>query len=179
MGSGYRGESGVTGVGKVRPRRSEAGAASAASARNPIRYISSARDVAEGPMKSSRRTEKGKHMRARAERAVLREDATRLLDELGATALEVAASLYSYGCKGRPSSGGDHPVARYLHAVVGTDSRVRRIKVTKGWLALETHRGRRATIWLRLPDSVREFTLMVDRARLREASEIPYEGNQA
>jgi hypothetical protein len=130
-------------------------------------------------MKSSRRTEKGKHMRARADRAVLREDATRLLDELGATALEVAASLYSFGVKARPSTAGDHPVARYLHAVVGAHSRVRRIKVTRGWLALETHRRRRPTNWLRLPDPVRELTLTVERARLREASEIPYDGNPA
>jgi hypothetical protein len=130
-------------------------------------------------MKSSRRTEKGKHMRARAERGVLRENATRLLDELGGTALEVAASLYSFGVNARPSSSGVHPVARYLHAVVGADSRVRRIKVTRGWLALETHRRRRATIWLRLPDPVREFTSMVDRARPREVSEIPHEGDQA
>ena len=115
-------------------------------------------------------------MRVRAERAVLREDATRLLDELGATALEVAASLYSLGVKACPSSAGDPPVARYLHAVVGADSRVRRMKVTRGWLALETHRRRRATIWVRLPDPVREFTVMLDRARPRETSEIPYEG---
>lgn len=118
-------------------------------------------------------------MRVRAERAVLREDATRLLDELGGTAIEVAASLYSLGVKARPAIAGDTPVARYLHAVVGADSRVRRIKVTRGWLALETHRRRRATIWLPLPDPVREFTIMVDRGRPREASESPYEGNQA
>jgi hypothetical protein len=128
-------------------------------------------------MESSRRSEKGRQMRATAERAVLRKDATRLLDELGETASEVAASLYSFGVKARPSSAGDHPVARYLHAVVGADSRVRRMKVTRGWLALETHRRRRATIWLRLPDPVRELTIMVDRART--TFEIPYEGNQA
>jgi hypothetical protein len=130
-------------------------------------------------MKPSRRTEKGKQMRAMAERTVLREDATRLLDELGGTAIEVAASLYSLGVKARPLSAGDPPVTRYLHAVVGADSRVRRIKVTEGWLALETHRRRRSTIWLRLPDPVREFTIMVDRVRPAEGSEIPYEGNQA
>jgi hypothetical protein len=113
-----------------------------------------------------------------AERAVLREDATRLLDELGGTASEVAASLSSLGVKARPSSAGDPPVARYLHAVVGADSRVRSVKVTRGWVALETHRRRRATIRLRMPDPVREFTMMVDRARPREASEIPTEGNQ-
>jgi hypothetical protein len=118
-------------------------------------------------------------MRAMAERAVLREDATRLLDELGGTASEVAGSLYSLGLNARPSTAGDPPVARYLHAVVGADSRVRRITVTRGWLALETHRRRRATIWLRLPHPVREFTIMVERNRPREASELPYEGNQA
>jgi hypothetical protein len=54
-----------------------------------------------------------------------------------------------------------------------------RIKVTRGWLALETYRRRRATIWVRLPDRVREYTITLDKARLRETSEIPYEGNQA
>jgi hypothetical protein len=123
-------------------------------------------------MNSSQRTEKGKQMGAMAERAALREDATRLLDELGGTASEVAASLYSLGA-------GDPPVASYLLAVVGADTRVRRIKVTREWLALETHGRRRATIRLRLPDPVREFTIMVDSARPREASEIPSEGDQA
>jgi hypothetical protein len=71
-------------------------------------------------------------MRAMAERAVPREDASRLLDELGRTASEVAASLYSVGVRARPSGVGDPPVTRYLHAVVEADSRVRRIKVTGG-----------------------------------------------
>ena len=115
-------------------------------------------------------------MGAMAERAVLLEDTVRLLDELGGTASEVAATLYSFGVKERPSSAGDPPVARYLHAVVGADSRVRRIKVTRRWLRLETHQW--STIWFRLPHPVREFNIMVDRARPREASEIPYEGNQ-
>jgi hypothetical protein len=111
-----------------------------------------------------------------AERAELRQDAVRLLDELGGTTSEVAASLYWLGVKDRHSSAGDPPVARYLHAVVGADSRVKRIKVTRGWLALKTHRRSRATIWLRLPHPVRQFTVSVDRVRPRETPEIPHEG---
>ena len=104
-------------------------------------------------------------MRLFAERAALREDAARLLDELGGTASEVAVSLHSMGVRVWPSSGGDSPAGRYLHAVLGADTRVKRVKVTKRWLVLKTHRRWRSTIRLRLPQPVREFTILVDAAR--------------
>ena len=114
-----------------------------------------------------------------AERAALREDAASLLDELGETANEVAMSLYLMGLQARPSSVGDSPVPRYLHAVVGADTRVKRVRVTKRWLVLKTHRRWWSTIWLRLPYPVRECIASVERTRPSEATGIPFEGNQA
>ena len=104
-------------------------------------------------------------MRLLAERAALREDAAGLLDELGGTASEVAVSLHSMGIRVWLSSAGDSPAARYLHAVVGADNQVKGVKVTKRSLVLKTHRRWRSTIRLRLPDPVREFTILVDAAR--------------
>ena len=99
------------------------------------------------------------------ERAALREDAATLLGELGDTVSEVATSLGSLGVQVLPSSAGDSPAARYLHAVVGADDRVKRVTVTRRWLVLKTRRRWWSTIWLRLPHPVREFTISVDAAR--------------
>jgi hypothetical protein len=101
----------------------------------------------------------------RTERAALREHAATLMGELGDTVSEVATSLGSMGVQVRPSSAGDSPAARYLHAVVCADNRVKRVTVTKQWLVLKTHRRFRSTIRLRLPHPVREFTISVDAAR--------------
>ena len=118
-------------------------------------------------------------MRLLAERSALREDAARLLDELGGTVGEVALSLYSMGIRARePSNDGDSPAARYLNAVVGADSRVSRVMVTRRWLALTTHDRWGPRIWLRLPRPVREFTVLVDQARTKAATEVALEDNQ-
>jgi hypothetical protein len=95
-------------------------------------------------------------MRFLAERSALREDAARLLDDLGSTPYEVAVSLHYYIGRG-PSGDEDDPLARYVHAVVGADTRVSRVRVTKRWVALSTRRSWGAMVWLRLPHSVREF----------------------
>jgi hypothetical protein len=121
-------------------------------------------------------------MRLLAGRAALHEDAARLLDELGGTVTEVAVTLASMGVGVWLSSGADSPTARYLHAVVGADCRVKRVRVTNGWLVLTTHRRWGSTIWLRLPDPVREFTSSVHRARpdqADEVTEVPFEGDQS
>jgi hypothetical protein len=99
------------------------------------------------------------------ERAALREDAATLLGELGDTVSEVATALGSLGVQVLPSRASDSPVARYLHAVVGADDRVKRVTLTRRWLVLKTYRRWWPTIRLRLPDPVREFTLSVDAAR--------------
>jgi hypothetical protein len=70
--------------------------------------------------------QRGHNMYLRAERAALRDDATRLLDELGATLHEVTRSLGCMGLEVRLSHPDDSPAARYLHAVIGGDNRVNR-----------------------------------------------------
>ena len=104
-------------------------------------------------------------MRVLAGRAVLREDVARLLDELGGTPSEVAASLSYYMGTGfcRPYRRQDDPLARYLHAVIGADTRVREVRVLKRWVALSTRPGWGAVIWLRLPAPVRRFSIVFVR----------------
>jgi hypothetical protein len=99
------------------------------------------------------------------ERAALREDAATLMGELGDTVSEVAVSLGSLGVQVLPSCAGGSPAARYLHAVVGADDRVKGVRVTKRSLVLKTHRRWWSTIRLRLPRPAREFTISVDAAR--------------
>jgi hypothetical protein len=118
-------------------------------------------------------------MRLLAERAALREDAARLLGELGGTASEVAVSLCALGVPVRASSSGDSPAARYLNAVVGADTLVKCVRITKRWMVIKTQRRLWPTIWLRLPHPVREFTLSIEGVRPNETTEVPYEGNQA
>jgi hypothetical protein len=118
-------------------------------------------------------------MRVLAERAALREDAARLLDELGGTAGDVAVSLYLVGVGARASNADACSLARYLHAVVGGDTRVKRVRVTKRWLALKTQRRWWSTVWVRLPHPVREFSVRVDRTRPDEPTQVPFEDNQA
>jgi hypothetical protein len=93
------------------------------------------------------------------ERAALREDAARLLEELGGTVSEVAVSLGSMGIRVQPSNPNDSPAARYLHAVIGADNRVRQIKVNTRWLILKTHRRWTPAIWTPLPDPVVRLTV--------------------
>ena len=111
-------------------------------------------------------------MRLRSERAALREDAAALLGELGGTASEVAVSLSSLGVPVERSSAADSPAARYLHAVIGADDRVKRIVVTKRRLVVKTNRRWWSTIRVRLPHPVKELTVSVDtdRAHRRRTS---------
>lgn len=98
-------------------------------------------------------------MRLLTERAALREDAARLLDDLGGTVNEVAESLGSMGVQVRACNNGDSATARYLYAVIGADDRVRHVKVTARWLLLRTHRRWSPAIRVQLPNPVRQLTL--------------------
>jgi hypothetical protein len=93
-----------------------------------------------------------------AERAALRKDATKLLNELGATVHKVTTSLACMGVQVRSSDPDDSPAARYLHAVIGGDNRVKQVKVTARRLALKTHRRWSPRIWVPLPDAVSQLT---------------------
>src|ERR1700722_16961189 len=97
-------------------------------------------------------------MRLLAERNALREDATRLLNDLGRTVSEVTTFLGGMGVQVRPSDPEDSPVDRYLHAVIGGNNRVKHVKVTAGWLTLKTHRRWSPRIWVALPGPVSQLT---------------------
>jgi hypothetical protein len=96
-------------------------------------------------------------MRVLAERAALREDAACLLGELGGTAREVSLSLFALGLRAPASSSGDPSVARYIYVVVSADARVKRVRLTHGWLVLKPHQWWSPSICLRLPRPIREF----------------------
>lgn len=96
-------------------------------------------------------------MRVLAERAALREDAACLLGELGGTAREVGLSLFALGQSGPASGSGGSRVASYIYVVVSADTRVKRVRLTGGWLVLKPHQWWSPAIWLRLPRPIREF----------------------
>ena len=114
-----------------------------------------------------------------SERAALREDAARLLDELGISAGEVAASLHSVGPRDPRWIMGEFSVSRYLHAVVGADRRVKSARVTKGWLVLKTNTRWWSAMWVRLPPAVREFTDSTNRSHPNPPCDLPLEDNRA
>ena len=117
-------------------------------------------------------------MRLLSERAALREEAARLLDELGASAGEIAASLHSMRPQDSRWGGGEFSVSRYVHAVVGADCRVKSARVTKRWLVLKTDARWWSTIRVQLPPAVREFTETTNRSRPDASRDLPLEDNR-
>ena len=100
-----------------------------------------------------------------------------LLDDLGSTPEDVAASLGRAGVKGNRSDATGCPVAAYLHAVTGADPQVRLLGVTtrrvlinsrRHWWSLHPRVG--------LPGGVRTF---VRRFDLGEFSELVAETDRA
>jgi hypothetical protein len=102
-----------------------------------------------------------------------------VLGELGGTAGDVAVSLYLIGVPARASNADACSMARYLHAVIGADTRVKRVRITKRWLALKTGPGWWSTVRVRLPHPVREFSVSVDRTRPHDPTEVPLADNEA
>jgi hypothetical protein len=96
-------------------------------------------------------------MRVLVERAALREDAASLLGELGGTAREVALSLCTSGPRGVASSSGRPSVASYVCVVMNADARVKRVRLTRGWLVLKPQQWWSPSVRLRLPRPIREF----------------------
>src|SRR5579862_6696962 len=108
-------------------------------------------------LRARRTKQRGHQMPVLAERAALRKDATKLLNELGATVHKVTTSLGCMSVQVRSSDPDDSPAARYLHAVIGGDNRVKQVKVTARWLALKTHRRWSPRIWVPLSDAVSQL----------------------
>jgi hypothetical protein len=111
-----------------------------------------------------------------AERIALREDAALLLAELGDTADEVVAFLAWMGAGVTGASGGDSLATSYLHAVIGADPRVRRVRITKRRMGLKTTRRWRSTVWVALPRPVRQFVTSVDGHSTPAATQVPPDG---
>lgn len=101
----------------------------------------------------------------RSQRAMLRDDAARLLGELGGTAGEVACTLYLVGASAPGTAARQPSAPRYLHAIMGGDPRVEHVTVTGRSVIIKTHRRWHPTIRVRLPRPVRQFTETVDRPR--------------
>jgi hypothetical protein len=96
-------------------------------------------------------------VRALAGRAALREDAACLLGELGGTAREVAVSLCVFGLPGLVSRSGEPSVSSYIYVVVSADTRVKRVRLTSGWLVLKQQQWWSPSVRLRLPRPIREL----------------------
>jgi hypothetical protein len=107
-----------------------------------------------------------------SERAALREDAARLLEELGGTVGEVACSLYVVGIRALSCNFGESPAELYLKAVVGADPRVVATIVTKRSLVMKTASTWSPAVRVSLPRPVRQFVSATNRSRCRFATEI-------
>jgi hypothetical protein len=112
-----------------------------------------------------------------AERIALRDDAALLLAEFGDTAEEVVAFLAWMGAGVARASGGDSLATRYLHAVVGADPRVSRVRITKRRMGLKTTRRWRSTVWVPLPRPVRQFVTSVDGHSTPPVTQVPLDGH--
>ena len=67
-------------------------------------------------------------------------------------------SLFAHSGSGARASGSGEPsVASYIYVVVSADTRVKRVRLTSGWLVLKPHQWWSPSIWLRLPRPIREF----------------------
>ena len=108
----------------------------------------------------------------RSERAVLKHDVSVLLDQLGSTPEAVGESLHRAGVRGDPFLVSRCPVARYLHAVVGAEPNVGKIKVGLYKAVINGPRWwRPMTIGLPIP--VRLFVLGFDRGQFPELLSQP------
>jgi hypothetical protein len=108
----------------------------------------------------------------RSERTVLKQNVATLLNQLGGTPEAVADSLHRAGVRGDPFLVARCPVAQYLHAVVGGESRVGRIKVGLYNAVINTpHWWQPMTV--ALPSPVRLFVLGFDRGLFPQLFRLP------
>ncbi len=100
----------------------------------------------------------------RSERAVMKHHVSVLLDQLGATPEAVADSLWREGVHGDPFLGTRCPIARYLHAVVGGEPHVGKVKIGLYRAVINApHWWWPVTV--NLPLAVRMFVLGFDRGQ--------------
>jgi hypothetical protein len=112
----------------------------------------------------------------RNERTAVKRNVSILLDQLGGTSQAVATSLQQAGVQGDPFLVSRCPLARYLHAVVGTEPRVGKIKVGLYKAVINGPRWWQP-MTVDLPAPVRGFVVDFDRGRfpdlLRRLKERP------
>jgi hypothetical protein len=100
----------------------------------------------------------------RNERAGIKRNVSVLLDQLGDTSAAVAASLHQAGVQGDPFLVSRCPLARYLHAVIGVEPRVGKIKVGLYKAVINGPRWWQP-MTVDLPAPVRGFVVEFDRGR--------------
>ncbi len=98
---------------------------------------------------------------ARNERALIKQNVANLLDQLGSTPRTVAETLQRSGVRGDPFLSSRCPLAEYLHAVVGADAHVSKVKVGLHVAVISRPRRWRPII-VPLPVAVRLFVLGFD-----------------
>ena len=108
----------------------------------------------------------------RNERAAIKRNVSALLDQLGGTSAAVATSLQQAGVQGDPFLVGRCPLARYLHAVVGVEPRVGKVKVGLYKAVINGPRWWQP-MTVDLPTPVRGFVVDFDRGRYPELFRRP------
>lgn len=103
----------------------------------------------------------------RRERAVTKRNVSILLDQLGSTPETVARSLQRAGVQGYPFLGAHCPIARYLHAVVGVEPGVGKVKIGLCRATINAPHWW-CPISISLPPAVRLFVLAFDRGQFPE-----------
>lgn len=103
----------------------------------------------------------------RRERAVTRRNVSILLDQLGSTPETVARSLQRAGVQGYPFLGAHCPIARYVHAVVGVEPGVGKVKIGLGRATINAPHWW-CPISVGLPVPVRMFVMAFDRGQFPE-----------
>jgi hypothetical protein len=100
----------------------------------------------------------------RNERTAIKRNVSVLLEQLGGTPAAVATSLEQAGVQGDPFLVSRCPLARYLHAVVGVEPRVGKIKVGLYKAVINGPRWWQP-MTVDLPAPVRGFVVDFDRGR--------------
>jgi hypothetical protein len=118
----------------------------------------------------------------RNERTAIKRNVAVLLEQLGGTSDAVATSLQRAGVQGDPFLVSRCPLARYLHAVVGIEPRVGKIKVGLYKAVINGPRWWQP-MTVDLPAPVRGFVVDFDRGRfpdlLRRPKGRPVPGSSA
>jgi len=108
----------------------------------------------------------------RNERTAIKRNVGVLLEQLGGTSQAVAASLQQAGVQGDPFLVSRCPLARYLHAVVGVEPRVGKVKVGLYKAVINGPRWWQP-MTVDLPAPVRGFVVDFDRGRFPDLLRRP------